>query len=121
MIFTVAIILTLNSLQGVAMGEKFDYKAEIREKFKNIRLSDGVNKKEAIIIAQNYMINEGSEFCKNFNILNPTVEEDPMFPEDWIVGFPTTLKFRLKTSLKWNAMFINKKTGLVKYSGEGPS
>lgn len=121
LIFTVAVILTLNSLQGVVMGERPDYKAEIREKFKNVRLSDGANKEEAIIIAQNYMINEENDFCKNFNILKPTVEEDPKFPEDWIVGFPTTAAFRLKTGLEWNAMYVNKKTGEVIYSGEGPS
>jgi hypothetical protein len=121
MTFTVTIILTLNSLQGVAMGDRLDYKAVIRGKFNNIRLSDGIDKTEAIVIAQNYMINEADDFCKNFNILKPTVEEDPKFPDDWLVGFPAMAAFRLKTGLKWNAMYVNKKTGEVKYSGEGPS
>lgn len=120
-LFGIIILLMINFSQGVAMEGKHDYIAKIKEQFKNINFSDGVGKEDAIIIAQNYMINEGANFYKDFNILKPIVEEDSMSSEDWIVGFPTRKEFRLKTGLQWNAMYINKKTGKVKYSGEGPS
>lgn len=119
--FTTATLLTFGPLEGAAMSGRPDFDTQIKEKIKNIDFSDGVSKEEAIVIAQNYMIDEGDDFCKDYNLLKPTVEESSRFPENWLVGFPTTLKYRLKTGLQWNAMFVNKKTGLVKYSGEGPS
>lgn len=115
------------------MGEKPDYKTVIREKLKQVDISDGVSEEEAILLAQNYMINQKEDFSRNFVLSKPKVVEvnlnDPMFrkldntiyKENWVISFPATLEFKLKTGLKWCEMFVNKKTGQVRYSGEGPS
>jgi len=134
---SILIVMILSSSlltsKGAAMGNMSDYKTQIKENYKKVDLSDGVNKEEAIIIAQNYMVEQKEDFWKVFKLSKPQVIDvdlnDPIFRkldstiyrENWIISFPTTLKFRWKTGLKWNTIYVNKTTGKVLYSGEGPS
>ena len=105
---------------GGAMEANQNYKEQIKEKYKNIDLSDGVSKKEAIIIAQNYLI--GEELNNICDITTGEVIGD-MYnnPEYWHVSFSTTHKVKLEQGLKWVSVYVNKGTGEVKYGGEGPS
>lgn len=105
---------------GGAMGLNLNYKEQVKEKYKNINLSDGVNKEEAIIIAQNYLIRE--ELDKICDIATGEVVGD-MYnnSEYWHVSFSTTHKVKGEQGLKWASVYVNKRTGEVKYGGEGPS
>ena len=60
MLITLCIIAFLSSI-GAAMAQAPDYKELIKGKYKNIDLSEGVSKEEAIIIAQNYLIGKGED------------------------------------------------------------
>jgi len=105
---------------GGAMGVNLNYKEQIKEKYKNIDLSDGVSKEEAIIIAQNYLI--GEELDKICDIATGEVVGD-MYnnPGYWHVSFSATHKVKREQGLKWASVYVNKRTGEVKYGGEGPS
>jgi hypothetical protein len=96
--------------KGLAMAERpYDY---YREKLKEVNISDGVSKEEAITLAQNYvidMIEKGEDFFRKLGISKPRLSEDPDFKEDWIISFPMRYGF-LKT---WNVIYVNKKTGKV--------
>lgn len=99
---------------------------QCKTRLKTIDLSDGISKEEAIIIAQNYSIDEGSE---KFYILSRPSVKDSSFTVDgagrplapcWEVRFPTMWRVRLKQGLLWGTVLIDKQTGHVKGSGAGP-
>lgn len=100
------------------MAEKpYDY---YREKLKEVDLSDGVSKEEAIIIAQNYVIDKiqgGEDFYKKLGISKPEFSEDPKYRnqliEKWVILFPMRYGL-LKT---WNVIYVNKHTGEVTEGG----
>jgi hypothetical protein len=109
-------------IPGGAMGERTDYRTEIKEKFKKINLSDGVSKEEAIIIAQNYMLENNGEEDYIIPSAEIFAENDPYWSkESWHISFKTKLKFRLRTSLEWMVVNVDKKTGKVTSGGGGPS
>ncbi len=99
-------------------GRPYDY---YREKLKEVDLSDGVSEYEAIIIAQNYVINgieNGEGFYKKLGISKAKISEDHWdiehFPDDWVVLFP----MRYGIFKTWSAYYVNKHTGKV--VGGGP-
>jgi len=101
------------------MGEKPDYKTEIQEKYRQLNLSDGVSKEEAIIIAQNYMIEEG--FDRRYILMKPNVEESG-FEKYWKVTFRATYAESVKKAnifgligmfKWWISIRIDKKTGEI--------
>jgi len=121
-ILTIIMSIALNSIQGVAMEARPAYKEQIKEKLKNIIFSDGVSKEEAIIIAQNYLLE--TEWGKSCNLKSAEVfgENDPYWDKDsWHISFKLTYKERVKSGLKWTILNVDKKTGKVTPGGEGPS
>ncbi|MBU1121610.1 MAG: hypothetical protein KKF54_02795 [Candidatus Omnitrophica bacterium] len=99
-----------------------DYRLQIKEKFKNIDLSDGVNKEEAIIIAQNYIITSNKD--KIFDLKSAKIfgENDPYWPStSWHISFNIISRDWRRRGLKWGTFHVDKKTGVTKYGGEGPS
>ena len=99
-----------------------DYKAQIKEKFKNIDLSDGVDKEEAIIIAQNHIIEENLDKVYDLRSANIIAENDPYWPPGkWYVSFDVISRDWLKRGLKWGTLNVDKKSGKVGDSGGGPS
>lgn len=106
--------LSITNSKGLAMaGRPHDY---YREKLKEVDISDGVSKEEAVIIAQNYIIDrieEGEDFFRKLGISKAQLSEDPWytgrFKEDWIILFPMRYGF-LKT---WNVIYVNKHTGKI--------
>lgn len=120
--FIVVLISSLLTSKGVAMGDMPDYKAQIKEKYKKIDLADGVSKEEAIIIAQNYLLE--TEWGKSCNLKSAEVfgENDPYWDKNsWHISFKLTFKERLKSGLKWTVLNVDKRTGKVTAGGEGPS
>jgi len=113
-LFLITAFFMINN-KGIALaGRPYDY---YREKLKEVNISDGVSKEEAIIIAQNYvidMIEKKEDFFKKLGISKPQLSEDPDFKEDWIILFPMRYGF-LKT---WGVVYVNKKTGKAVYGGE---
>lgn len=102
------------------MGARLDYRTQIKEKVKQIDFSNGVSKEDAIVIAQNYLIEEKlDEMC----VISKAEVIGDLYrnPEYWHVSFPTTLRVKLKQGLKWLSVYVHKTTGKVKYGGEGPS
>ena len=99
-----------------------DYKAQIKEKFKNIDLSDGVNKEEAIIIAQNHIIEENLDKIYDLRSAKITAENDPYWPSGkWYVSFNVISRDSLRRGIKWGTLNVDKKSGKVGDSGGGPS
>lgn len=71
-----AFFITTN--KGMAMAKNpYSY---YREKLKEVNVSDGVNKEEAISIAQNYVIDaieRGEDFPKKLGLSRAQISEDP--------------------------------------------
>lgn len=123
-IFLVCILLFLifGNVLGGAMGEKPDYKTEIREKFEKINLEDGVSKEEAIIAAQNYMLENDGEADYIISSGEIFAENDPYWnKESWHISFKTKSSFRVRTGMEWAVLNVDKKTGKVTSGGGGPS
>lgn len=118
MIFLITAFFVINS-KGMAMAEnQYSY---YREKLKEVNISDGVSKEEAIIIAQNYvvdMIEKGEVFLKKLGLSKVEISADPYdiknFPDDWVVLFP----MRYGLFKTWDVFYVNKMTGKV--VGGGP-
>lgn len=102
------------------MGEKPNQKAEIKAKMKNIDKSDGISKAEAIVIAQNYLIDEDYS-DKDVIIYKATVTDSQLVTNCWRVIFNATRKTILENGLKWFAIDVDKNTGEIKSQGWGPS
>lgn len=120
--FVFILVSSLFPLKGVAMGDKTDYKTQIKEKLKQVDISDGVSKEEAIIIAQNHMIDEGIEKTCDLRSAEVFAEDDPYWDKNtWHISFKTTFKERLRSGSKWITVNVDKKTGKVEISGWGPS
>lgn len=92
-----------------------------RKKLKEVKVSDGVDKEEAIIIAQNYvidMIEKGEDFLKKLGLSKAQISTDSYdsksFLDDWVVLFP----MRYGLFKTWNVFYVNKITGKV--VGGGP-
>ncbi|MEW6008871.1 MAG: hypothetical protein AB1629_04475 [Candidatus Omnitrophota bacterium] len=121
LIFSISlIILLVNNGKGIAMGEKSDYKTEIKEKFKQLDLSDGLNKEEAIIIAQNYvidMIDKGKDFYKKLVISKSSILEEWESEKDWAITVPIRRGLALMSPVEY-ILFVNKETGTVTVGGE---
>ena len=92
----------------------------IREKLKNIDFSDGINKEEAIIITQNYLIDKGFKL-ENIDVLKPTVDQSGLYDDCWVVIFNASFHVRHGQGLKWYSLDIDKKLGEVRVEGWGPS
>ena len=92
---------------------------DYRSKLKSVSPSDGVSKDEAIIIAQNHLIENG--YKDGYAISSPSVGNSSLIEGCWVVEFPTTLSVRLQQGLRWLRVHVDKKTGQIKSSGWGPS
>ena len=116
-LFLISIFFIIDN-KGMAMaGKPYDY---YREKLKEVSISDGVSKEEAIIIAQNYIIDkieEGEDFYKKLGISKPEFSDDSKYKnqlkENWVILFPMRYGF-LKT---WNVVYVNKHSGEVTEGG----
>lgn len=125
--FTIFFILAITVLinKEIAMGRS-DYKVEIREKYRQLDLSNGVTKEEAIIIAQNYILKEGLD--KSYIITKFSVEEWGLRDELWRIVFKATYAESIKQGnifgflgvfKWWISVSVDKKTGEIKSVG-GP-
>lgn len=97
------------------------YKAQIKEKFRGVNLADGVDEEEAVIIAQNDLIETGDD--KNCVISSAKVfgQNDPYWSKDsWHVSFRTAFRERMRSGLKWVTVNVDKKTGKITSGGGGP-
>ena len=124
-IIPMLLMLLLTTNKGVAMGEVPNYKTEIKEKYKQIDVSNGVSKGKAVIIAQNYMIEK--KLDRDYIITKPKVEDLLMFNQ-WEITFRATYVESIKKAnifgligmfKWWISVSVDKKTGEVKSVG-GP-
>jgi hypothetical protein len=103
------------------MGGALNYKAEIKAKFKKIDISkNGVTKDAAVIIAQDFLIDNGFDI-KNIQIYKYTVEDKTLDLKLWIISFDATNKTRKESGLDWYTVQVDKDTGEIKGHGWGPS
>ena len=91
------------------------YRAKLRE----IDPSDGISKAEAVIIAQNYLLDHGLD--RECDLTRSTVGESGLHENCWAVSFDATSKVKAESGLNWYALDIDKKTGQIKSSGWGPT
>lgn len=89
-----------------------------RARLKQVDRSDGVSKEEAIVIAQNYLIDQGA--FKDFMVSRPKVRDSKVIDGCWAVSFPRTLREMLKHGPLWSVVEIEKRTGQIKASGGWP-
>ncbi|MDD2751565.1 MAG: hypothetical protein PHN59_00330 [Candidatus Omnitrophica bacterium] len=115
----IILVLTVSYEKGGAMAERPDYRTQIKDKFSRLDLSDGVSKEEAVVIAQNYLIEKGID--KDCNIMKPEVKESQLVDNCWAVGFNAIAKVRSESGLEWFALHIDRTTGEIKGQGWGPS
>jgi hypothetical protein len=104
--------------KGMAMADRsYDY---YREKLKEVNISDGVSKEEAITIAQNYvidMIEEGKSFYKKLVISKSSILEEWESEKDWAITVPIRCGLALISPTEY-ILFVNKMTGKVIPGGE---
>ena len=114
-------LITFIPSKGVAMGSAPDYKEQIMEKYKKIDLSDGINKEEAIMIAQNYLIEKGID--KDCIIAKTKVMDKEWWIPDgcWEIRFGAIDSIKQKQGLEWFSVYIDKIKGEIKGKGWGPS
>ena len=89
-----------------------------RAQLQRINLSDGVSKEEAIVIAQNYLIDQEAD--KDFALSRPKVRDSKVIDGCWTVSFPRTLQKMLRYGPLWSVIEIDKRTGQIKSSGGWP-
>ena len=102
------------------MGKKMDYREEIKEKLRDVDIHDGINKEEAIIIAQNDIISNNIGDSK-LNIHKPKVVESQLVEGCWRVIFKARFSVKMKNWLFWYVVEVDKKSGEIKSHGWGPS
>lgn len=121
-----ATILLISYNEAMSVGEKRDYKMEIKENVKQVDISDGVSKEEAIVIAQNYILKEGLD--KAYITTQFSVKEWGLHDELWRIDFKATYAESIKQGSIfgllgvfkwWISVSVDKKTGEVKDVG-GP-
>ena len=102
------------------MGEKPDYKEQIKQQFKNMDSSGGITKGDAVVIAQNYIVDKGID--KNCVITRPKITDKGWSIPDgcWEISFKATANIRRKQGLEWFSVFIDKSQGTIKGSGWSP-
>ncbi|MBI3291695.1 MAG: hypothetical protein HYZ73_02640 [Elusimicrobia bacterium] len=114
--------LLFDSAQGVAMGTSRAYESEIRMRAQQIKGDDGVDKEEAIILAQNQVLKDEQE--KIFDLKSAEIfgENDAFWDKGtWHVSFKVKSREWLSRGIKWCTLHVNKKTGEVTSGGCGPS
>lgn len=85
--------------------------ADIRNQAKSVDLSNGVDRVEAIVVAQNEMIRKG--FDKKWDISKPKIRfEDE---DEWGIKFYPKLSFSKTAPLLNFLVAIKKKTGEITY------
>lgn len=123
MLILIIIMILSVPIKGNAMEKNSQFTTKIKESFQKINFNDGINKDEAVLIAQNDLISDGIEL-NNLNIKKPQVEESgfkAQIGDCWAVIFNANLNMKAKSGLKWYTMHIDKKTGEIKARGWGPS
>ena len=104
------------------MGTSPAYESEIRTKAEQINISDGVNRDEAIVLAQHQLLQDNRARGLSLSSADVFGENDPFWDKDtWHVSFKTKFPSRLKDGTKWWVLNVNKETGEVTYGGGGPS
>jgi len=106
--------------KGEAMGNRPSFESIIKEKMKVINISDGVSREEAIIIAQNYLIDKGiNNDCiiakpqvieKGWSIPNGTCE----------IRFEANRTIKRKQGLEWFSVYVDIEKGGIEGCGWGP-
>jgi len=99
------------------MGEKpLDY---YREKLKEVNIFDGVSKEEAIILAQNHIVDD-EELRTMCIVQKPKIDESRLSEGYWRIQFPLRWKYGIGWLRRWSILYVDIKTGEVKYAGETP-
>jgi hypothetical protein len=93
----------------------------VGENYANINYSDGISKKEAKAIAQNY-IRSNKDILDKLDplLLGLGRVETSEACDCWAVGFDAKLNVIIKEGKKWYAVHINKTTGAIEYTRWGP-
>lgn len=112
------IVFFVSNNKGMAMAENpYNY---YREKLKEVDVSDGVSKEEAIIIAQNYVIDkiqEGKSFYKKLVISKSSILKEWESEKDWAITVPISRGLALISPAEY-ILFVNKTTRQVTLGGE---
>lgn len=103
-------LMGITPAKGVAMESIADYEQTIRDKAKKITFKDGINKEEAILLAQKALLD--SKYKDKYKIKEPIVNFDKA-ASTWGIEFK--LKDGCADEDYWGVL-IKKNTGEI-YSG----
>lgn len=109
------VILILFAFLSYSNGDAMAERPKKENSQEKIDLSDGVDKKEAIILARNYLIQKGLE--KNVIILRPKVKVRSPWNDCWSVYFPQGPNIKGATLSGLFVVRIDKNTGEIKSAG----
>jgi hypothetical protein len=114
----IVIIIILLIVAGCATANKSSIYNFYKEELKTVNKSDGISKKEAIIIARNYLIR--NNISKRVNIHNPKVSNSRLVNNSWCVIFDTTFVTKFQQGLVYYEIDIDKTSGEIKGIGWWP-
>lgn len=114
----IVIVILINTNKGIAMAGKSDYDY-YKEKLKGVSISDGVNKEEAIILAQNYIIDD-RKLKIMYIVQKPKIYETRLSEGYWEVQFPLRWKYGIGPLRRWGVLYVDIKTGEVEGGGQAP-
>lgn len=122
-ILIVTFMILLVPLKGSAMGDNPKKIEQIKQDYAKLNLTDGVSKEEALIIAQNFVINDS--YASSSVVISSGKVMESGFKKTlgncWAVSFNAQLKVKRQTGLKWFTLHIDKATGEIKVKDWGPS
>ncbi len=102
------------------MSFRRDNVEKVKEDYKKIDISDGVNKDEALIIGKYFIAtHQDLDVTENVKIKTAEVDQSGLNDDWWAVGFDTSFKFK-RRGLQWYTVNIDKNTGEIKARGFGP-
>lgn len=122
-ILIVTFMMLLVPLKGSAMGDNPKKIEQIKQNYAKLNLTDGVSREEALIIAQNFVINDS--YASSSVVISSGKVMESGFKKTlgncWAVSFNAKLKVKRQTGLKWFTLHIDKTTGEIKVKDWGPS
>ena len=122
-ILIVTFMMLLVPLKGSAMGDNPKKIEQIKQNYAKLNLTDGVSREEALIIAQNFVINDS--YASSSVVISSGKVMESGFKKTlgncWAVSFNAKLKVKGQRGLKWFTLHIDKTTGEIKVKDWGPS
>ena len=118
------VISASGHLHGCSMKRLDDFREEIDQQAAQINTEDGISKKEAIVLAQRYVLTHIYPSLPEglgIDLRHAFVRGDKLHENCWRVYFLSSFRTILVTKLPIYGVSLNKTTGVIVSSGPEPS